>query len=56
MEGARRSVVWLAQWNVEGNPEREAIFRQEKTLNDYKKHLQDFAKEKLIYFDVTEID
>lgn len=48
--------MWLAQWHVEGNPEREAIFKLEKTLNSFRKHLENFAGDKLKYFEVTQLE
>ena len=48
-------MVWLAQWQVKDNDEHEAIFKLEKTLNSFKKHLDTFAGDKLLYFEVTDI-
>lgn len=47
--------MYLARWHVTGNPEKEQLFKLEKTLLDYKKHLERFAGDKLEYFEYDEL-
>lgn len=43
--------MFKARWKVKGNPAKEQEFELEETVLAYKKHLEEFAGDKLEYFE-----
>ena len=46
----------LASWQIKDNPAREQLFVLRATAEKYKEHLTRFAGDKLIYFNIEELD